>query len=101
MKGAEIIQFRNFYRIDFTNHHGDGTYSSPNGEKEVYDSKWTHSADKIPLLPSERSGHTNKKPKQPSLVWALARSFGGTFLKAGVFKFLQDNMNFVGPQLLK
>lgn len=88
------------YRIDFTQHHS--THSAANGdalEHEFYDSKWTRSADKITLLPER--GHDDKKPKEPSLVWALAKSFGQTFIMAGLFKFLQDNLNFVGPQLLK
>ena len=37
----------------------------------------------------------------PSFVWALAKSFGGTFLIAGVFKFGQDLLGFASPQILK
>ena len=37
----------------------------------------------------------------PSLVWALAKSFGGTFLIAGFFKLGQDLIVFASPQILK
>ena len=44
---------------------------------------------------------SKKKAKSPSIVMALARSFGGTFFLAGLFKLCQDLLNFVSPQLLK
>ena len=37
----------------------------------------------------------------PSLVWALTKSFGGTFIVAGFFKLGQDLLTFASPQILK
>ena len=75
-------------------------------EFEFFDSKKTRSADKVSFVKAkhrqEQKSTTKKaKPKSPSLVMALARSFGGTFFLAGVFKLFQDLLNFVSPQLLK
>ena len=39
--------------------------------------------------------------KKPRLVRACARSYGGVFLSAAIFKFAQDILSFVQPQLLK
>ena len=75
-------------------------------EFEVFP-KWTRSKNKhyikIPATPHNKEQQTrrNKESKEPSLVWALAKTFGGTFVVGGVFKFLQDFLNFVGPLLLK
>ena len=46
-------------------------------------------------------GITVVESKQPSLVMALARAYGGTFLFAGFLKLLQDMLIFVSPQLLR
>ena len=98
-----------FCRIDFARGHShsdnaDGV-ADGNGdisEFEFFDPKWTRSADKITFLPATRRKVPKKNgPKEPSLVVALARSFGGVFMMGGLFKFLQDILNFVGPQLLK
>ena len=98
-----------FCRIDFAHGYNHGEYTDGvadgNGdisEFEFFDPKWIHSADKITFLPTRgRGGQKKKGSKEPSLVWALARSFGGVFMMGGLFKFLQDILNFVGPQLLK
>lgn len=37
----------------------------------------------------------------PSLVIALLKSFGGPFILASMFKFIQDALAFAQPQLLK
>ena len=42
-----------------------------------------------------------RKKKEPSLVWALAKTFWGIFVAAAFFKFVQDLLNFVSPQVLK
>ena len=95
-------------RISFAQRHSD--HDSVDGdvetyEFEFYDPKWTRSADKISFLPAtrrrEQQRRKKRKSREPSLAWALARSFGGTFLFAGVLKFFQDLLNFVSPQLLK
>lgn len=38
---------------------------------------------------------------RPSIVFAIAKSFGAPFLIAGIFKMLQDIIAFIQPQLLK
>ena len=94
-------------RIDFSRGHNHSEYDAADGngdisEFEIFDPKWIRSADKVTFLPATRRGEQKKKgSKEPSLVWALARSFGGVFMMGGLFKFLQDILNFVGPQLLK
>ena len=42
-----------------------------------------------------------REQKEPSLLIALAKSFGGTFLVAAVFKFFQDLLGFASPFILK
>eukprot|EP00668_Euglena_longa_P015617 GGOE01019733.1.p1 GENE.GGOE01019733.1~~GGOE01019733.1.p1 ORF type:complete len:1708 (+),score=434.21 GGOE01019733.1:758-5125(+) len=44
--------------------------------------------------------HEERKRLSPSLVHALWRSFGGPFLRAGVWKLLNDASQFAGPELL-
>ncbi|XP_035519694.1 canalicular multispecific organic anion transporter 2 isoform X1 [Morone saxatilis] len=46
---------------------------------------------------------SNKKaaPRQPSFLRALIRAFGPYFLIGSAFKFLQDIVTFVNPQLLR
>ena len=99
-----------FCRIDFARGHNHSDYADEvadgNGdiisEFEFFDPKWTRSADKITFLPAKRREVQKKNvSKEPSLVVALARSFGGVFMMGGLFKFLQDVLSFVGPQLLK
>ena len=43
----------------------------------------------------------NRSGKQPSLVIALVRTFWGIFLAAAAFKFVNDLLAFVSPQILK
>ncbi|CAI8020809.1 Multidrug resistance-associated protein 1 [Geodia barretti] len=50
------------------------------------------------LAPEPAQGHGGRGP---SLVLALARSFGGTFFIAGFFKLGQDLLGFASPQILK
>ncbi|GME83703.1 unnamed protein product [Ambrosiozyma monospora] len=38
---------------------------------------------------------------KPSLGWSLSKAFGGPFIVAGCFKFIQDCIAFIQPQLLK
>ena len=98
-----------FCSINFARQHSDHDTTEGDGDEEsefeFFDPKWTRSADKITFLPAthcrEQQRRKIKKSKEPSLVWALAKTFGGTFMMGGVFKFLQDFLNFVGPQLLK
>lgn len=50
--------------------------------------------------PSEQ--HTRRRPsKEPSLVLALSKSFGGIVMMAAVFKLFSDILSFVSPQVLK
>ena len=42
-----------------------------------------------------------RRQKEPSLVIALVKSFGGTFLVAAFFKLLQDLLGFASPFILK
>ncbi|KAG7759026.1 hypothetical protein KL911_000163 [Ogataea haglerorum] len=66
----------------------------------------------LPALPSFlRSDHLSGvleshwakqlRSKKPSLAIALAKSFGGPFLVAALFKVVQDCCAFIQPQLLK
>ena len=101
---SSLLFYLSLSSINFTDHHTtdkkEETY-----EFEFYDSKSAHSADKITFLPASQQGgqqrRKNKKPKDPSLVVAMARTVGGTFFVAGLFKLLQDLLNFVSPLLLK
>ena len=90
--------------INFTDHHTTDK-TEEMYEFEFFDSKSARSADKITFLPASQHGgqqrRIKKKPKEPSFVMALARSFGGTFFVAGLFKLLQDLLNIVSPLLLK
>ena len=95
---------RNF-SINFAEYHSDNK-TEETYEFEFFDSKATHSADKISFQKAthrreQQRSDRPRKPKSPSLVLALAKSFGGTFFVAGLFKFCQDLLNFVSPQLLK
>ena len=90
--------------VSLTDHHTADRYEETY-EFEFSDSISPHPADRITFLSAtqqnERKRRKKRGPKEPSLVMALARSFGGTFFVAGVFKLLQDLLNFVSPQLLK
>ena len=95
-------------RINFAQRHTQTDQVDANGdtyEFEFFDPKWTRSADKITFLPATRRREEQRrkksKPKEPSLVWALVRTFWRTFVFAGMLKFFQDLLNFVSPQLLK
>ena len=47
-------------------------------------------------------GVKRKKGKRgPSLVMAIIKAYGFTFFVAGIFKFGQDLLSFVSPQILK
>ena len=94
-----------YFSINFAEYHS-GDKTEETYEFEFFDSKATRSADKISFQKAthrreQQRTDSPRKPKSPSLVLALARSFGGTFLVAGLFKFCQDLLNFVSPQLLK
>ncbi|KAI1297750.1 hypothetical protein EDD11_006989 [Mortierella claussenii] len=41
-----------------------------------------------------------KKPK-PSLIWTLAKAFGGPFYIGGIWKFINDSLGFLLPLLLR
>ena len=47
------------------------------------------------------SRRRRKKKAEPSLVFAFVRSFWVIFLAAAFFKFVQDLLNFVSPQILR
>lgn len=42
-----------------------------------------------------------KKTKEPSLFWALCLTFGPYFLISCLYKFIQDILMFVGPEILR
>ena len=88
------------YRISFGQ-----KQSVKDGEVEMnsYNHKYDHSTDKVSLLQDTpmHQEQQNKKPREPSLVMALVRSFGEDFTVTGVLKFFQDLLNFVSPLLLK
>ena len=44
---------------------------------------------------------SNDKPVHPSLFLALARSFGGPYMMASLFKLCNDLLSFSQPQLLR
>ena len=46
-------------------------------------------------------GQQPTRGREPSLVWALAKAFGGTFIVAAFFKLGQDLLGFASPQILK
>lgn len=39
--------------------------------------------------------------KTPSLVWALAKAFGGPFIRGAMLKVVQDLLTFVSPVVLE
>ena len=92
-------------RYDTAKLNGDIEADGEIFEDELYDTQWTNnSSDRVTLLPAikhKKGKESKSNSKEPSLVWALSKSFGGTFMMGGLFKFLQDVLNFVGPQLLK
>ena len=51
--------------------------------------------------PVQREGKKETKDKEPSLVLALAKTFGEVFVVAAVFKLIQDLLSFASPQILK
>lgn len=63
----------------------------------------------LPFLPAElKSSHTSdlfyhywKSQSSPSLFWAISKAFALPFLIGGLFKFLQDALAFIQPQLLR
>lgn len=63
----------------------------------------------LPFLPNDlKSTNTTdvfyrnwRSQASPSLFWAISKSFGLPFLIGGLFKFLQDGLAFVQPQLLR
>jgi hypothetical protein len=94
------------FSINFAEYYHSDDKTEETYEFEFFDSKASRSADKISFQKAthrreQQRTDTPKKPKSPSLVMALARSFGGTFFVAGLFKLCQDLLNFVSPQLLK
>ena len=46
-------------------------------------------------------GQQPSRDREPSLVWALAKAFGGTLIAAAFFKLGQDLLAFASPQILK
>ncbi|ODQ67153.1 multidrug resistance-associated protein 1 [Nadsonia fulvescens var. elongata DSM 6958] len=80
--------------------------------KKGYDSYLTE--EDLPSLPKENETHRSaekldknwtaqlaNKGKEPSLFWAIAKSFGGPFLVGGFYKIVHDILAFVNPQLLR
>lgn len=49
----------------------------------------------------EQAWDTELTHKSPSLIRALLKAFGGRYMVGGFFKFVQDVMSFVQPQLLR
>ncbi|EDV20618.1 uncharacterized protein TRIADDRAFT_60846 [Trichoplax adhaerens] len=62
--------------------------------------EWQKEMQKSKKITSE-DGVIVRKGKGPSLVMALTRAYGGTFLLAGLMKLVQDMLVFVNPQLLR
>ena len=56
-----------------------------------------------PAVDNEGSGEPprNKRVQEPSLVWALAMTFGRAITVASIFHLVLDILTFVSPQLLK
>ena len=46
-------------------------------------------------------GYTITTSKNPSLLLALAHTFGGLFAFAGILKLTQDSLLFINPQILR
>ena len=60
------------------------------------------SLDKVAMIPlRDEINRRGPKAATPSLFLAIAKAFGGLMLAAAVFKFGQDVLTFMGPQLLK
>lgn len=53
------------------------------------------------IMPLQAVVRRPPKKYSPSLFEALARAFGWTVVVAGIFKFFQDLLLFVSPQILK
>lgn len=75
---------------------------------EIFYRHWQEECDKARKEQAQaektklpKGGHTkNKTQPMPSLVKALALSFGKEFLLAGLLKLVHDSCIFVGPQVL-
>ena len=81
---------------------------SENGCYHSFDLKWRGSIETTQYQSS--SLHTSsvvlpgRRPtnsKEPSIVWAFAKSFAGKFVAAALFKLTHDLLLFASPQLLK
>ena len=53
------------------------------------------------LTPGQQPDQQPRRDREPSLVWALAKAFGGTLIVAAFFKLGQDLLAFASPQILK
>ncbi len=53
------------------------------------------------MVGQQEVGGRRRRTKTPSIVWAMSRAFGGTFIVAGFFKLANDTLAFVSPQILK
>lgn len=56
---------------------------------------------KLKVVTEEFSKNWDSQGQKPSLVLAIAKTIGGQFLMSGFFKFVQDSLSFVQPQLLR
>ncbi len=54
-----------------------------------------------PAGDNEGEPSRNKRVTEPSLVWALATTFGRAIIVASIFHLILDILTFVSPQLLK
>eukprot|EP00117_Sycon_ciliatum_P046046 scpid33667/ scgid33028/ Multidrug resistance-associated protein 1; ATP-binding cassette sub-family C member 1; Leukotriene C(4) transporter len=70
---------------------GGGTFSSPDASESESAALLPKNEPKVELA----SGH------DPSLVVALAKSFGGPFIRGAMYKLVQDLLAFVSPLVLK
>ena len=80
---------------------------SENGSYRSFDLKWRGSIEATQYQSTSLHASSVVQParrltnlKEPSIVWAFARTFAGKFVTAALFKFAHDMLMFASPQLL-
>ena len=74
---------------------------------QSFNTKWSKpsaadSMEAVRFIPRQsHQEEQRQRKKDPSFVWALFKSFGGTLLVAAFFKLLQDLLAFASPQILR
>ena len=79
--------------------------NSDSPDSPEFESINTNGQDRVRLIPQVsvdgQSGQQRRHVRNPSLLWALTKTFGSAFMFAALFKLGQDLLGFASPQILK